>query len=196
MKNIKQRVIISKEFGDIGVKANSMKNSVQDDLLHLEGEIRKRYEAITKTLIGRKLLITAMESCTSGFVASLLTDTEGASAVFKGSDVTYSNEAKIMRGVPASVIDEYGVYSLQTAVAMATACRNSYKSNIGIGVTGTFGNVDPENADSVAGKVYFAIDFNGEVKGFAITLEPCDSRFGYKLAVAKAVAEELAALII
>ncbi len=172
------------------------KNPVQGDLVYLECEVRKQYEAITKALIGRKLLITSMESCTSGFIASLLTDTEGASAVFKGSDVTYSNEAKIMRGVPAGVIDEYGVYSLQTAAAMAAACRNSYKSNIGIGVTGTFGNIDPENADSVAGEVYFAINFDGEVKTYAIRLEPSASRFGYKLAVAKAIADELAALII
>lgn len=171
-------------------------NSVQGDLIRFECEVRKQFEAITKALIERKLLITAMESCTSGFIASLITDTEGASAVFKGSDVTYSNEAKIMRGVPANVIEEYGVYSLQTAVSMATACRNNCKSNIGIGVTGTFGNVDPDNADSVAGKVYFAINFDGEINSYAITLEPCASRFGYKLAVAKAVADELTALIV
>lgn len=176
--------------------AERAKKSVQSDLINLECEVREQYEAITKSLIEKKLLITTMESCTSGFVASLLTDTEGASAVFKGADVTYSNEAKMMRGVPERVIEEYGVYSSQTAAAMAAACKNSYKTNIGIGITGTFGNVDPENADSVAGEVYFAINFDGKVKNCAITLKPCASRFGYKLAVAKAVADGLMAFII
>lgn len=171
-------------------------NPVQDDLFCFEIEVRQQYEVITKVLIAKKLSVTCMESCTSGFIASLITDTEGASAVFKGSDVTYSNETKVMRGVPASIIEEYGVYSLQTAVAMAKACRVNHKSNIGIGVTGTFGNVDPENADSVAGRVFFAIDFCGETKEYETSLEPCASRFGYKLAVAKKIADELAALII
>ena len=98
-----------------------------------------------------------MESCTSGFIASLLTDTEGASEVFRGSFVTYSNEAKILCGVPEEVIRVHGVYSKETAIAMATTCRGKFGTDVGIGVTGTFGNVDPANADSTPGIVYAAI---------------------------------------
>ena len=75
----------------------------------------------------------------------LITDTEGSSAVLKGAFVTYCNEAKIMQGVPAEIIDRYTVYSNETAGAMAQACRKAYNANIGIGVTGTMGNVDPAN---------------------------------------------------
>ena len=39
--------------------------------------------------------------------------------VLKGAFVTYCNEAKIMQGVPAEIIDKYTVYSTQTAEAMA-----------------------------------------------------------------------------
>ena len=35
-----------------------------------------------------------MESCTSGQIASLITDSEGSSAIFKGALITYSNEFK------------------------------------------------------------------------------------------------------
>ena len=41
---------------------------------------------------------------------------------------------------------------------MAEACRKAYGADIGIGVTGTMGNVDPANPEaSVPGQVYFAI---------------------------------------
>ena len=122
-----------------------------------EKQIREKYEKITKTLIEKRLTITTMESCTAGMVASLLTDTEGSSAVLRGAFITYSNEAKIMQGVPAEIIEKYGVYSEETARAMAAACRKAYGADFGIGVTGTMGNADPENNDSVPGEVYFAI---------------------------------------
>ena len=99
-----------------------------------------------------------MESATSGQIASLITDTEGSSAVLKGAFVTYSNEAKIQQGVPREIIEKYTVYSEETAAAMARACLQAYSADIGIGVTGTMGNVDPANPGaSVPGQVYFAI---------------------------------------
>lgn len=114
-------------------------------------------ENVTKRLIEKNLTITFMESCTGGLLASMFTDTSGASAVFKGSLVTYSNEMKISAGVPAKVIEEHGVYSIECARAMASAARKSYGSDIAVGITGTTGNVDPANADSVEGVAYFCI---------------------------------------
>ncbi len=108
-------------------------------------------------LIENKISVSTMESCTSGLLASGITDTEGASAVFRGAFITYSNEAKAAQGVPEELIKEYGVYSLPVAEAMARACMQAYGADIGIGVTGTTGNPDPENADSVPGEVYYAI---------------------------------------
>ena len=157
-----------------------------------EQEIRNDYRKLTFKLIEKGLLITTMESATSGQIASLLTDTEGSSAIMKGAFITYSNEAKIKQGVPAEVIDRYTVYSKETARAMAEVCREAYEANIGIGVTGTMGNVDPENSEaSVPGQVYFAISFNGNVTDYYRELPPQPSRLMYKLAVAKEVVDEL-----
>ena len=157
-----------------------------------EQEIRKDYQKLTKLLIERGLSITTMESATSGQIASLITDTEGASAILKGAFVTYSNEAKIKMGVPEEIIDTYTVYSKETARAMAEACRKTYHANIGIGITGTMGNVDPANASaSVPGQVYFAISMNGEVQDYYRELPVQPSRLAYKLAVAKEIADEL-----
>ena len=58
-------------------------------------------EEFVTYLIEHGISISTMESCTSGLLASAITDTEGASAIFKGGFVTYSNEAKIRQGVPA-----------------------------------------------------------------------------------------------
>ena len=161
-----------------------------------EKEIRKDYAKLTKLLIEWNMSITTMESATAGQIASLITDTEGASAIFKGASITYSNETKIMQGVSAEVIHKYTVYSKETAEAMATACANMYGADIGIGVTGTMGNTDPDNADaSVPGQVYFAINMKGSVRSYVVEIPQQPSRLMYKLAVAKEVYDVLMRLL-
>ena len=172
-----------------------------------EQEIREHYRRLTKLLIDRKYTITTMESATSGQIASLITDTEGSSAVLKGAFITYSNEAKILQGVPAETIEKYTVYSRETAEAMAAACMKAYNAQIGIGVTGTMGNVDPANPEaSVPGQVYFAIGMHNGIgsedgtmsdqpviESFHLELAPQPSRLMYKLAVAEEVYKVLIA---
>lgn len=155
-----------------------------------ELQVRNGYQKLTKTLIEHKLTITTMESATSGQIASLITDTEGASAIFKGAFVTYCNEAKIMQGVPAETIEKYSVYSKETACAMAKACKKSYKADIAIGITGTMGNADPENV-SVPGQVFFSIIYGDMENTFFYEIPPQNSRLGYKLEVAGYILNEL-----
>ena len=147
-----------------------------------EKEIRADYRRLTKLLIEKKMTITTMESATSGQIASLITDTEGSSAVLKGAFVTYCNEAKIMQGVPAEIIDKYTVYSTQTAEAMAKACTKAYRADIGIGVTGTMGNVDPANPEGDG--IALPAD---KVRFYYVELKPQPTRRAYKLAVAKEI---------
>ncbi len=114
-------------------------------------------DRVVKYLIRQKITISVMESCTGGFFSSCITDTEGASDIFLGSVVAYSNEAKVRNGVPAGIIERYGVYSPETAEAMANACRSFYRADIGVGITGSTGNADPSNSDSVPGEVFYAV---------------------------------------
>ena len=156
---------------------------------YVEKDIRQDYRKLTELLIEWNISITTMESATAG---QMITDTEGASAIFKGASITYSNETKIMQGVSAEVIHKYTVYSKETAEAMATACANMYGADIGIGVTGTMGNTDPDNADaSVPGQVYFAISLKGTVRSYVVEIPQQPSRLMYKLAVAKEVYDVL-----
>ena len=162
-----------------------------------EKTIREHYRGLTKLLIEKNLTITTMESATSGQIASLITDTEGSSAILKGAFITYCNEAKIQQGVPAEILDKFTVYSRETAEAMASACMRAYGADIGIGVTGTMGNVDPANPEaSKPGQVYFAIgvravDGGIGIESYHIELEPQPSRLMYKLAVAEEVYQRL-----
>ena len=157
-----------------------------------ELRIRDRYREFTEYLIKNKLTVTTMESATSGQLASLITDTEGASAVMKGAFVTYSNEAKIMQGVPADVIEKYSVYSEQTAAAMADACRRTYGADIGIGVTGTFGNQDPANPEaSQPGEVYVGISLERGTFTKLFELPALETRLMYKMKTAELVLDFL-----
>lgn len=166
-----------------------MKDETACCAAELESEVQKKYEMITRSLIHSGHPVTAMESCTGGMIASFLTDTEGASGVLKGTFVTYSNEAKIACGVSEHIIQAYGVYSIQTAEAMAMAARHAYKADLGVGITGSFGNVDPANADSIPGEIYTAVSFLDSMRSIHFVLPLGLERHTYKLLAADRTAD-------
>ena len=126
---------------------------------------------IIKKLIAAGTTISTMESCTSGLIASMITDTEGASAIFPGGYVTYLNETQIFVGGDENIIKKYGVYSNECAKAMAQTVKNKLNTDIAIGITGTTGNIDPNNADSVQGKVYFCIIVGQKINSFEFDVD-------------------------
>ena len=160
-------------------------------------------DQIINSLIDRQITISTMESCTSGMIASMITDTSGASAVFPGGFVTYLNETKIFIGVDPKVLERYGVYSKECAVysgecakAMAETVREKLNTDIGIGITGTTGNLDPNNADSVQGQAFFSIVWKESVFVDEIHVDVTGkSRHGIKQLYADRVFEKLAEII-
>ncbi len=110
---------------------------------------------IADLMISRGTTLATMESCTGGQLASTLTDVAGASEYFRGGLVAYQTEEKINAGVPAEVIEEFGVYSRETAEAMATAVRERFGATFGVGITGVLGP-DPQ-AGVAAGTVHVAV---------------------------------------
>jgi len=119
----------------------------------LEGYIADQMHA-------RRTTLASMESCTGGLLASVLTDVPGASDYFQGGLLTYQTQQKIDAGVPAEVIEEFGVVSQETAKAMAQAARARLGATYGVGVTGVAG---PDEEDGVRpGTVHVAVaDENG-----------------------------------
>lgn len=122
----------------------------------------EKLEVLVKKLAKDKKTIATMESCTGGGLASEITNISGASEVLKKSYVTYCNEAKIELGVPKEVIEKYTVYSAETAIEMATAVRKKAQANIGIGITGQLGRIDPQNPTGEVGNVWYAINNEGK----------------------------------
>lgn len=152
-------------------------------------KIRIRYEKLTKLLIKNSLTVSTMESMTGGMIASLITDTPGASATLKGAYVAYCNDAKIQLGVDKDIIVEHGVYSLETARGMAEVCKKAFNTDIGIGITGTAGNVDENNMDSVAGEAYICISYAEEYYEVKLEMGRQKSRYEYKICVAEKIAD-------
>lgn len=79
----------------------------------------------------RGLTLGCAESCTGGLVAKRMTDLPGASAVFKGGIVSYTNEVKRdVLGVPQAMLDEYGAVSGEVAAAMAEGARRVDRKSV------------------------------------------------------------------
>lgn len=150
--------------------------------------VSTRFSELTQFLIQNQLSVSTMESCTGGMIASLITDTPRSSEVFPGGFVTYSNAGKIMQGVLSDTIETHGVYSRETALEMGRCCRDSYHTEIGIGVTGTFERADPQNNDSIPGEVWFSVILESQEYTGHIKLTPHISRFESKLETALAIA--------
>ena len=110
-------------------------------------------EALTKA----KKTIATMESCTGGCVVNEITNIEGSSEVLRFSAVTYSNEYKIKMGVPKEVIDQYSVYSSNTADAMAKTISEFTDSDYGVGITGKLCRSDNYNLVGEDNIVYVSI---------------------------------------
>jgi PncC family amidohydrolase len=123
------------------------------------------------TLLKQKgLTMAAMESCTGGLLASVVTDVPGSSAYFRGSLVTYATEVKSIAGVDADLIKEHGVVSKEVSEAMAEAVRDGLDADVGIGITGVAG---PGPQDGIpAGTVYVGVAMKGITQSTEMRFPP------------------------
>ena len=113
-------------------------------------------EAVLPLLRERGLHFAAAESCTGGDVARRITDIPGASAVFVGGCVTYTNEAKAkLLGIDPALIESCGAVSEPVAREMAERVRALTGAEIGLGVTGLAGP-DGDGVNEV-GTVYVSM---------------------------------------
>ena len=91
-------------------------------------------------LLDNQLTISAAESLTAGLFQSELAEIPGVGNALTGGVVTYTEEAKISQlGIPKQLLDSYGIVSSECAAAMASAVKQKFGTNIGIGLTGAAG---------------------------------------------------------
>ena len=121
-------------------------------------DVASMEEVVLGLLKEKGLTMGTAESCTGGLVAKRLTDLSGASAVFKGGVVSYTNEVKAgVLGVPQEMLDEFGAVSAQVAQAMAQGARKVLGCDLAVSLTGVAGP-NPDDRGNPVGLIYVALD--------------------------------------
>jgi nicotinamide-nucleotide amidase len=156
---------------DLELRVDLLARSGGDELAaRVEEALRDRFAAdlfaederpIAEIVVDRArsvgLTLATAESCTGGLVSARLTDVAGASDVYVGGVVAYSNEVKMRRlGVPAEVLERHGAVSPETAAAMARGARAELAADAAVAVTGIAGP-GGGTAEKPVGLVYISV---------------------------------------
>ncbi len=110
-----------------------------------EGKFEQSDEnSLAKVLVNvlkeKKLSIAFAESCTGGSISAAITKIDGASEVFKGSVVSYSNEMKQqILGVQENTLKNYGAVSKECVEEMAKGIKKIMSTDITLSVSGITG---------------------------------------------------------
>ena len=134
----------------VDIRLTSSDNQLVEDLINEIVPRIKKYvygydndkleQVIADLLIKNNLTVSTAESCTSGLLASRLTDVPGSSQYFKGGSVCYSNELKVNDiGIDNDLIERYGAVSEEVAKSLAKNIAQKNNTDLGIGITGIAG---------------------------------------------------------
>lgn len=146
------------------------KLALQQDVEHYARQIAdkvKRYVvveediAMEKALLNimeeRKLTLSTAESCTGGYIAHLITQHPGCSAVYTGGAVVYSNQLKeSVLGVAHETLEKFGAVSEETVKEMAHGAMVRFKTDYAVAVTGIAGP-DGGTPGKPVGTVWIAV---------------------------------------
>lgn len=113
--------------------------------------------ALVALLSERNLTLSTAESCTGGLIASAIVDVPGASAVFWGGAIAYTEAIKSsLLGVPEDVIRERGVVSRDVAALMAEGARRRFGTDLAVSTTGVAGP-GGGTPEAPVGRVYIGV---------------------------------------
>lgn len=113
-------------------------------------------EEVISKMKGRSVTLSTCESLTGGGVGAALTAVPGASAVYRGSLVTYARELKAsLAGVDDELIAREGVVNELTALQMALGAQAACGSDWAVATTGVAGPTETDGAK--VGTVWFAV---------------------------------------
>lgn len=118
--------------------------------------LRAHANTVVAYLEDRHETVAVAESVTAGGLGHALTHTPGASQVFLGGVIAYTNNVKInFLGIDPALIEEFSVVSEEVAIAMADAAREKFGTTWGIATTGIAGPGDYQGIPE--GTVWVAI---------------------------------------
>ena len=128
-------------------------------MLKSSNRIRNRTiaEIVVRSLARKRRALALAESCTGGGIADQITNVSGASKIFLGGIVAYSNAAKQkFLGVRAELLARHGAVSEAVARAMAEGARDKFGADFALAVTGIAGPTGGTKAKPV-GTVFIAL---------------------------------------
>jgi nicotinamide-nucleotide amidase len=128
---------------------------------------------VVRTLTRLRRTLVVAESCTGGLLGHRITNVPGASAVFLGGWITYSNAAKVRDlGVPPATIDADGAVSEAVANEMAAGARRTSGADYALAITGIAGPSGGSEAKPV-GTAFVALATSAGAKARRV-LHPYD----------------------
>jgi nicotinamide-nucleotide amidase len=129
---------------------------------------------LVRLLAEQKQRVAIAESCTGGFLANKITNVPGASKVFIGGFITYSNEEKIRTlDVSPESIQRFGAVSEQVATEMAEGIRTRTGATYGMATTGIAGPTGG-SAEKPVGTVFVALSSENEPTRYEKFFFPSD----------------------
>ncbi len=126
-------------------------------------------KSVVKKLSKIRKSLSVAESITGGGLASALTDIPGASKVFIGGVIAYSDQVKINElSISKADLLKYGAVSEEIALAMAQGCLKKFKTDYALATTGVAG---PGSDNGVkAGTAWIGVAGKGESFAIALSL--------------------------
>lgn len=127
---------VSKKYGQLEHFLKGAKQLLANKVI----ETSNIFAYIIDRLTVAQKSITFAESCTGGLVAAELTKEPGASNIFNGSLVTYSNSLKAgWLGVEKEILENYGAVSKQCVEQMLIGAQEITKADYALAVSGIAG---------------------------------------------------------
>lgn len=121
-------------------------------------------------LSARGLTLAGAESCTGGLASSAFVGIPGASGVFLGSVVAYSNEAKSrLLSVSEATLGLHGAVSSECAREMAAGAARAFSASCAFAITGIAGPGGAQPGKPV-GTVWLGYALAGETSSELLTL--------------------------
>jgi nicotinamide-nucleotide amidase len=121
-------------------------------------------KAILDIMQSKNLSLSTAESCTGGYIAHLITQHPGCSAVYAGGAVAYSYELKeSILGVQEHTLSTYGAVSEEAVVEMAAGAVKHFNTDYAVAVSGIAGP-DGGTTDKPVGTVWIAVANRNDVQ--------------------------------